>query len=69
MRVAKQPDRTPVTDLQEMLRLIDPTSALGYDGIYGEATEKAVKQVQKQLHQLMFCKVMLQMRLQVRMVV
>ena len=48
MRVAKQPDRTPVTDLQEMLRLIDPTSALGYDGIYGEATEKAVRQVQKE---------------------
>ena len=47
MRVAKQPDRTPVTDLQEMLRLIDPTLALGYDGIYGEATAKAVKELQK----------------------
>ena len=47
MRVAKQPEKTPVTDLQEMLRLIDPTLSLGYDGIYGEATANGVKQVQK----------------------
>ncbi len=48
MRVAKQPDRTPVTDLQEMLRLIDPTANLGYDGIYGEATAGAVKKLQQE---------------------
>lgn len=48
MRVAKQPERTPITDLQEMLRLIDPSSKLGYDGIYGEETEESIRNYQTQ---------------------
>jgi len=48
MRVAKQPENTPITDLQEMLRLIDPTLSLGYDGKYGEETARAVEAYQKQ---------------------
>jgi murein L,D-transpeptidase YcbB/YkuD len=47
MRVAKQPERTPVTDLQEMLRLIDPSVKLSYDGIYDDTTSQAVKKLQK----------------------
>ena len=47
MRVAKQPENTPITDLQEMLRLIDPTLSLGYDGIYGPETAAAVESFQK----------------------
>ncbi len=46
MRVAKQPENTPVTDLQEMLRLIDPTLSLGYDGQYGTETANAVSAFQ-----------------------
>ncbi len=46
MRVAKQPESTPITDLQEMLRLIDPTLRLGYDGIYGKETADAVSAFQ-----------------------
>ena len=47
MRVAKQPENTPITDLQEMLRLIDPTLNLGYDGQYGTETAAAVEAFQK----------------------
>ena len=47
MRVAKQPENTPITDLQEMLRLIDPTLHLGYDGQYGPETTAAVESFQK----------------------
>lgn len=47
MRVAKQPESTPITDLQEMLRLIDPTLSLGYDGLYGKETAAAVEAFQK----------------------
>lgn len=47
MRVAKQPENTPITDLQEMLRLIDPTLSLGYDGQYGKETAAAVEQFQR----------------------
>ncbi len=46
MRVAKQPENTPITDLQEMLRLIDPAVNLGYDGIYGKETADAVSAFQ-----------------------
>ena len=46
MRVAKQPDTTPITDLQEMLRLIDPTLNLGYDGQYGKETAQAISDFQ-----------------------
>ena len=46
MRVAKQPENTPISDLQEMLRLIDPTLNLGYDGIYGKETADAVSAFQ-----------------------
>ncbi len=46
MRVAKQPENTPITDLQEMLRLIDPTLSLGYDGIYDKETADAVSAFQ-----------------------
>lgn len=48
MRVAKQPESTPITDLQEMLRLIDPTLSLGYDGRYGPETATAVESFQKE---------------------
>ena len=48
MRVAKQPETTPITDLQQMLRLIDPTLSLSYDGQYGEETARAVEAYQKQ---------------------
>lgn len=48
MRVAKQPETTPITDLQQMLRLIDPTLSLGYDGKYNEETARAVEAYQKQ---------------------
>ncbi len=47
MRVAKQPESTPITDLQEMLRLIDPTLSLGYDGLYGKETAAAVEAFQR----------------------
>ena len=47
MRVAKQPDRTPITDLQEMLRLIEPESNLSYDGHYGPETEQTVRNFQR----------------------
>lgn len=47
MRVAKQPETTPISDLQEMLRLIDPTLSLGYDGQYGPETAAAVKDFQE----------------------
>ncbi len=47
MRVAKQPETTPITDLQEMLRLIDPTLSLGYDGQYGKETAAAVEAFQR----------------------
>lgn len=47
MRIAKQPENTPITDLQEMLRLIDPTSNLSYDGQYGPETAAAVESFQK----------------------
>ena len=47
MRVAKQPENTPITDLQEMLRLIEPNLSLGYDGIYGKETAAAVESFQK----------------------
>ena len=47
MRVAKQPETTPISDLQEMLRLIDPTLSLGYDGQYGKETAAAVEAFQR----------------------
>ncbi len=47
MRVAKQPDTTPITDLQQMLRLIDPTLSLGYDGQYNNETASAVEAFQR----------------------
>ena len=47
MRVAKQPERTPITDLQEMLRLIDPDTKLSYDGHYGPETERDVRNFQR----------------------
>jgi peptidoglycan hydrolase-like protein with peptidoglycan-binding domain len=47
MRVAKQPESTPITDLQEMLRLIDPEAKLSYDGLYGKETADAVRKFQE----------------------
>ncbi len=47
MRVAKQPERTPITDLQEMLRLIEPEARLSYDGHYGPETEQNVRNFQR----------------------
>lgn len=48
MRVAKQPERTPITDLQEMLRLITPDTPLSYDGLYGSETERDVRRFQRE---------------------
>ncbi|MBR6825911.1 MAG: peptidoglycan-binding protein [Oscillospiraceae bacterium] len=48
MRVAKQPDTTLITDLQEMLRLIYPDLSLGFDGLYGPETAKAVEKFQEE---------------------
>jgi peptidoglycan hydrolase-like protein with peptidoglycan-binding domain len=48
MRVAKQPERTPITDLQEMLRLINPDTPLSYDGLYGSETERDVRRFQRE---------------------
>lgn len=47
MRVAKQPERTEITDLQEMLRLIDPSTTLSFDGHYGPETERDVRAFQR----------------------
>lgn len=47
MRIGKQPKVTPITDLQEMLRMIYPKSPLSKDGLYGEKTKAAVEQFQK----------------------
>lgn len=48
MRVAKQPERTPITDVQEMLRLINYDSPLSYDGLYGTETEGDVRRFQRE---------------------
>lgn len=48
MRVAKQPERTPITDLQEMLRLINYESPLSYDGLYGTETDGEVRHFQRE---------------------
>ncbi len=47
MRIGKQPEVTPVTDLQEMLRLIYPDTLLSKDGQFGSQTQQAVKRFQK----------------------
>ena len=48
MRVAKQPERTPITDVQEMLRLLNYDSPLSYDGLYGTETDKEVRRFQRE---------------------
>ena len=48
MRLGTQPNVTPITDLQEMLRLIYPDSALSKDGLYGNETKKTVERFQKE---------------------
>ena len=47
MRIGKQPEFTPVTDLQEMLRMIYPDTFLSKDGQFGSETKKAVERFQK----------------------
>ena len=47
MRIGKQPEFTPVTDLQEMLREIYPDTLLSKDGIFGDETEKEVRRFQR----------------------
>ena len=46
MRIGKQPQYTPITDLQEMLRLIYPETQLSKDGFYGNETKSAVERFQ-----------------------
>lgn len=38
---------TPISDLQRMLRILDPTDPLTVDGIYGEETQAAVVRFQR----------------------
>ena len=48
MRLGKQPEYTPVTDLQEMLREIYPETKLTKDGIFGEETQREVQRFQRE---------------------
>ena len=47
MRVGRQPEVTPITDLQEMLRMIYPDTQLSKDGQFGEETKREVARFQK----------------------
>ncbi len=47
MRLGKQPDYTPITDLQEMLREIYPDTKLSKDGTFGEETQREVRRFQQ----------------------
>lgn len=38
---------TPISDLQRMLRILDPTDPLAVDGIYGKETQAAVVRFQR----------------------
>ena len=48
MRLGNQPDYTPITDLQEMLRQIYPKTKLSKDGIFGEETQREVRRFQRE---------------------
>lgn len=48
MRIGKQPEATPITDLQEMLRMIYPDDFLSKDGLFGSETKKSVERFQKE---------------------
>ncbi len=48
MRIGKQPEVTPITDLQEMLRTIYPDTFLSKDGIFGAETKQEVERFQSQ---------------------
>ena len=47
MRIGKQPEVTPITDLQEMLRAIYPDTKLSKDGTFGKETQQEVSRFQK----------------------
>lgn len=47
MSFATTPESAPITDLQTMLRSLQPELGLGRDGIYGEETELAVRSFQR----------------------
>ncbi len=48
MRIGKQPEFTPITDLQEMLREIYPDTRLSKDGIFAQETEREVRRFQRE---------------------
>lgn len=48
MRIGRQPQVTPITDMQEMLRLIYPDTTLSKDGQFGSETKRVVERFQKE---------------------
>lgn len=47
MSFVKRPEKSPIYDLQTMLRTVLPEHLLNPDGIYGEETKNAVSEFQK----------------------